>query len=220
MVGSRRQDLYVAIIGDMVGSRQVEDRAALQGRLTALMDEVNRAHAGSIAARFVITVGDEFQGLLSRWESCRSLLAELRVGLHPVEVRFGIGLGGLATPLQPEAIGMDGPCLHRARKAVERADDRATPLEVETGEDQPAFEIYSLLLAELRGSWTDRQRQVADLALTGLAGKDIAQRLQISQPAVSQHLKRVGLDRLRKAGGAWDRAMGRAFAEMGKGISG
>ena len=37
------------------------------------------------------------------------------------QLRVGIGLGSLDTPLQPYAINIDGPALHNAREAIEVA---------------------------------------------------------------------------------------------------
>ena len=206
-----RTSVYVAVIGDIVGSRKVARRAALQRQLENKLNSINNTYAPAIASRFVLTVGDEFQGLLKQVDILAALLAKVRIGIHPVEVRFGIGLGELTTPLRPTAIGMDGPCLHRARKAIERAGKRITPIEVETEQDdQFAFSIYALLYGHLRKGWTERQRQVYDLHASGLDGKDIAEHLCISASAVSQHLRATGAEALTEATNCWAAALRRA----------
>jgi len=153
--------------------------------------------------KYLLAIGDEFQGLLRTSEDLDRILASLRVAVHPVDLRFGIGVGGLVTPLREQAIGMDGPCLRRARAAIERAKERSTQVEVENGEAHPGFEIYSLLYSAMRRNWTERQRQVIDLAMSGMDGVDIARLLEVSPPAVSQHLRAAGVTYVRSATAIW-----------------
>ncbi len=194
---------YFAVIGDIIGSRKVDDRAGLQRQLNAGLADVNRQYANQIASEYLLTIGDEFQGLLRTSEDLDRILASLRVAVHPVDLRFGIGVGGLVTPLREQAIGMDGPCFQRARAAIERAKERSTQIEVECGETHPGFEIYSLLYSGMRRSWTERQRQIVDLSMSGMEGVEIARLLEISQPAVSQHLRAAGVAYVRKATATW-----------------
>ncbi len=117
---------YLAVIGDLRRSRQTPDRSMVQERLTEALDELNRAFASRLASALVITVGDEFQGLLHRPESVVDLLARYEEAMDFPPTRFGLGWGPLSTRLKPEAIGMDGPCFHAAREAliISKAQDR------------------------------------------------------------------------------------------------
>jgi hypothetical protein len=135
------------------------------------------------------------------------LLALLRARVHPEELRFGLGIGRLDTPLQPQALGMDGPCFHHARAAVERAERLNTPVEVEAGWPIQAFAIYAALWGHIRRRWTVRQRKVADLAMSGLEGVAIAAMLSVSPSAVSQHLRAAGWPALEQATLEWVEAL-------------
>lgn len=203
---------YIAVIGDVVASRRAEERSQMQERLGKALAAVNAEFESLVVARFLITIGDEFQGLLERVGDIDRLLSRVRSRANPAELRFGLGFGGLATPLREQAIGMDGPCFHRARAAVERAKVRGTALEVEAGRANPALDIYSLLYSELRRRWTQRQRRVLDLAQTGLEGVEIARSLDISPSAVSQHLTAAGHDAVSQATGVWLAVLEKAFA--------
>jgi DNA-binding CsgD family transcriptional regulator len=194
---------YLAIIGDVVGSKEVEDRRNLQQRLRVVVDRANRLFTKTIAAGFVLTIGDEFQGLMSGVDGVDKLLADIRASVYPIELRFGLGIGGLETPLEMVALGMDGPCFHRARSAIERAATRETLVEVEAAQALPAFHIYSLLYAGLRERWTSRQKQVFDLSMSGVAGKSIALRLGVTASAVSQHLRAAEAERISSATQYW-----------------
>jgi hypothetical protein len=201
------KETYLAVIADIVRSRTITDRGAFQKRLARAITSINKSFAQTIASKFVLTVGDEFQGLLKSEGQIVEILASLRSGIHPVELRFGIGVGRISTPLRPEALGMDGVCFHNAREALERAATRGTPVEVEAGRLQEPFSIYALLYGALRGRWTQRQRQVIDLAMSGMEGKKIATRLSISPPAVTQHLGAASWKEIEEATRTWQQAL-------------
>ncbi len=204
---------YIAIIGDVVGSRSAGDRSDLQDRLGGGLRDVNTTFVNHIAAEFVLTVGDEFQGLLSAADGLDLILATLRMHAFPAELRFGIGVGALETALRSQAIGMDGRCFHNAREAIERAVERRTPVEVQADGPEAPFEIYSLLYGVIRSRWTTRQREVVDLSASGLEGREVAEYLSITPSAVSQHLRAAGAKKLRSATSEWRAQIERALLE-------
>jgi DNA-binding NarL/FixJ family response regulator len=202
---------YIAVICDIVGSKEVEDRAGLQDELRSVLNEVNTLFASTIAADFLLTIGDEFQGLLCSPDDVVQLLSKVRAAVHPVELRFGLGVGKLDTALRKQALGMDGSCFHRARTAIERAAKRRTPVEVETDSGDVVFSVYGLLYGGLRHRWTKRQRQVVDLSMSGMAGKDIAAYLSITPSAVSQHLHKAESNAVFAATQYWLGALSKEF---------
>jgi DNA-binding NarL/FixJ family response regulator len=202
-----KEKSYIAMIGDVKGSRAVKDRSDLQLRLQGGLDRVNREHADVIAANLVLTVGDEFQGLLHSHEGLQVIQSALRASAFPQEVRFGFGIGPLDTPLRTHAIGMDGPCFHRARDAIQRAASDGTAVEVEVGRPEPAFDIYARLYSHIREGWTDRQRQVVDMSRSGMEGRHIAKQLEITPSAVSQRLTAAGVQAASDAEKSWINAM-------------
>jgi tetrahydromethanopterin S-methyltransferase subunit G len=211
---SGTQATYLAIVGDVVRSRELEDRGGFQQRLSKSITRVNEEFSSSIASDFVITIGDEFQGLMKRAEEIPQLLAMIRSETYPIEQRIGIGIGRLDTQLEPIAIGMDGPCFHRARDAIERAKSSGTSIEVETGHLDETFRIYALLYSCLRKQWTLRQQQVFDLSMMGFSGKAIAQRLGITPSAISQHLSAVEADVIFEATQIWVDVLIRTYDSM------
>jgi DNA-binding transcriptional ArsR family regulator len=197
------QKAFLAFIGDVVGSRKLDDRGLVQERLSGCLEEVNRRYEERTAAAFLITIGDEFQGLLTSASGVDEVVAWLRLGVHPVSLRIGLGIGTLETPLRPQAIGMDGPCFHRARAALDRAKRRGTFIEAVSSRPNAAFEIFSEMYTLTREGWTARQREISDMAVVGYSGRQIAERLSITPSAVSQHLKAAGADRVRAASERW-----------------
>src|SRR5688572_7174738 len=119
-VATKRKPALIAVIGDMVHSRELspKDRASAQRDFSHLITLLNRRYRRSIAARFVITLGDEFQGLLSNPEVIPDLVWLIETEYHQRDLRLGFGMGALHTPLRPVALNMDGPVLHNARAAI------------------------------------------------------------------------------------------------------
>src|SRR5260370_9939679 len=58
----------IAVIGDIVASRRVgqAQRSLVQRQLEGLVTTLNARYRRAIAARFLVTLGDEFQGVLRR----------------------------------------------------------------------------------------------------------------------------------------------------------
>ncbi len=92
----------------------VADRAGLQKSLLGVLARLNKSHAGSLLSPFTLTLGDEFQALLPDASALWRMIANIQAELHPVRVRFGIGVGEIVTEINREAaLGMDGPAFHR-----------------------------------------------------------------------------------------------------------
>ena len=56
---------YAVIIGDIVNSRAMDNRGEVQKRFRTVLSDINTKYKAYISAEFKITLGDEFQGLLS-----------------------------------------------------------------------------------------------------------------------------------------------------------
>ena len=110
---------YIAIIGDMKNSKIMNDRNSVQNELKKILNNVNEKYSKDISARFMITLGDEFQGLLHDGAHVMQIIEEIQSEMHPVEIRFGIGIGPITTEINYEmAIGADGPGYYKARQAI------------------------------------------------------------------------------------------------------
>lgn len=113
---------YCAIIGDINKSRQLEKRGMVQKKFEKAVEFINTEYKSEIASKFLITIGDEFQGLLHTPAKGYQIMRHFREIMEPVQFSFGADIGTLATPVAPKAaIGMDGECFHRARAALQHA---------------------------------------------------------------------------------------------------
>src|SRR2546426_2922461 len=93
---------YIALIADAVASRALPPprRARLQRALRSAIPEFNRRWRTALAARFAVTLGDEFQALFTTARPVWELLHEVHFRFPEVEWVVACGLGPIATRLE------------------------------------------------------------------------------------------------------------------------
>ena len=190
---------YVAIIGDMKESKKIDNRSETQKKLKQVLAEINQKYKPEISAKFIITLGDEFQGLLNRGANTMNIVSEIERKMFPIKIRFGIGIGRITTDINEEmAIGADGPGYYFARDAIDylkknekkkqaiAADIR---FEVDCDNQATAIMLNTIvaLMTAIKESWSDRQREIIwDMIEHQDSQTDVANRLKIQQPAVQK----------------------------------
>jgi hypothetical protein len=176
---------YYALIGDAVGSRRLPParRARLQRDLAACLAEVNRRWRRQLAARFAVTMGDEFQGLLAAVGPAWDIVHWMRAELAGADWIMALGRGPITTPLAATAPQVDGPCFHQARSALEAAKPQGVLLAFGEKFD-PRLDGLSRYYSALYWGWTRRQRETAAL-LRIMSPEEAAARLGITRSAVS-----------------------------------
>lgn len=176
----------LVITADQRGSRSHTDL------VPAAIIDVERVGAGRLAFAADRNAGDELQAAT---EDGR---AALDIALHLVRTQawsVGIGVGTVQSPTPAEIRAARGPAFIHAREAVERAKSSPWRLalsgeDVERGEQAQAL---IRLLLELRERRTDPGWEVTDLLSEGMTQRQIAERLGITETAVSLRAKAAGL---------------------------
>ncbi len=194
-------DARATVIGDVVGSRTVIDRA----RVHRLLNEALRGVADDAIDPPAFTVGDEFQGAFASVGQAIDAALTLRLAVAPdIDVRFGIGWG--AVTMLDEATGIqDGPGWWAAREAIEwtASTQRQPGLALVrtsfrvTGDSRADVDAVNAALIcrdHLLGSLDDRSTRIVKALLDNQTKKDIAAAEGISPSAVSQRASRDGLD--------------------------
>ncbi|MDO5132045.1 MAG: SatD family protein [Eubacteriales bacterium] len=192
---------YVAVIGDMKDSRNLDDRYAAQKELKKVLEEINEKYENELAAKFLITLGDEFQGLVRSSRHVLGMIKYIQKKMYPVTFRFGVGIGTISTEINPEfAIGADGPAFYAAREMVE--DLRAKERKSKTQEGDIQFSIYGensfeierintllSLIKLIEDKWKDEQRiTIWDMYDHGGSQKDCADRMNTTQSTIGRRL--------------------------------
>lgn len=192
-----------ALIGDIVGSRDVSDRAALHRRLRDVVERANADLAPLVPLR--IQSGDEYQGIFATVGAALHAALRLRLALLPdADLRHGIGWGGM-TVLEEEPRVEDGPGWWAARAAIEAVEaDAARPrthavrtrYELAPDAQGPApAAINAALLCrdQLVDAGDERALRLLRGLLEGRTQTDLAAEEGISASAVSQRTRGDGL---------------------------
>lgn len=188
-----KDEAFLALIGDVVSSRQVERRALLQHELERATERANEILGPALAAPLTLTAGDEIQGLFRDPAAVVDAVVEVADAVFPARLVHGLGLGPLETDLGPDPALLDGPCFHLAREALLEARGEGSWL-VARGLHEPGDVIVSALfrlLGELRSRWTEIQADHVRHA-RGLPQKEVAERLGKAESTVSESLKAAG----------------------------
>lgn len=193
--------LRATLIGDVVASRRVADRAAAHRALSGALGE---ASDGAIDPP-AFTVGDEFQGSFRSVGAAIDAALAIRLAVAPMlDVRFGLGCGEV-TVLDPATGIQDGPGWWAAREAIEwvaAAQQQPGLALIRTSfragqtarGDTDAINAALMCRDHLLGSLDDRSLRIVRGLLGNQTKKDIATAEGISASAVSQRAGRDGLD--------------------------
>jgi hypothetical protein len=195
---------FIAIIGDIVGSKNLQDRKIVQEKLITLLNNINEQYKTYISSKFMITLGDEFQGLLHAGVCVIEIIEKIEQEMHPIKIRFGVGVGKIETNIDLNMpLGADGSAYYNARKMIDKvwANEKkkmgSKPnigIEVDNYDD--VTELMNTILslsAVIKSKWTDRQREIIN-AYTRYEGtqSSVAQKLGINQSSVQKALLNAG----------------------------
>jgi len=191
--------IYFAIIGDIVDSRKLDNRNAIQKLYLDMINKINKKYKDDIASKFIITLGDSFQGLLNNSTNLFKIIGEIEEVMEPCHLRFGIGIGKIETTIIVEdSSRIDGPAYHFARFAI---NDVKTLNNKIKGFSSILVHSDNIILDNLinssismcnviKSSWTSKQKKVIDLKLKKKKTQvEIANLLNIKQPSVNNRLK-------------------------------
>lgn len=204
------------VIADIVASRKIADRAAVQRDLKAALDRLNRQTDGLLSP-YTITLGDEFQAVLSTAGRVFTDMLAIRAAVYPVRLRFAVSVGTLATPINPDqAIGMDGPAFYAARESIEQLKQGDHQLAL-AGDlpGQPLDLMHSTLnlLDRHWQSWQANRLVILHRLLQGDTVATLAKSLKISEQAVYKNIRQGGLDDVTQSIQTLTRYLDAALAE-------
>jgi hypothetical protein len=154
---------HLVVIGDIVLSRRLPDRAGVQQKLERVLEELNLQHADKLASPYTITLGDEFQAVYR--DATPALRDAIRIleALSPVRVRFALSPGAIVTRINPQqALGMDGPAFHEARDAITGLKTRNCLLAVTGAAIQPGPLVADSLdlISSVLSGWDGKRFQM------------------------------------------------------------
>lgn len=191
--------MYCAIIGDIVNSKEIQDREEFQEKFIYVIEKINTIFAGYIVSKFTVTLGDEFQGLLNSPIVFIDILDYINNSLNPINLRYGVGIGEITTRINNEkAIGADGPAYHNARRMIDEV--KAKEKSKNSGKTNARFysgnkedELINVILGlcdNIEKGWTSSQRELIKyISENNRSQQEAAKHFGILQSSVSSKLK-------------------------------
>ena len=170
-------DPYIAIIGDIKNSKNIEERGKFQNKLNKILNEINEIYSDSISSNFTITLGDEFQGLLHSGEHVMDIIQYIKKESYPIKIRFGIGIGAITTDINSAiSIGADGPGYYKARDSIEQLKvlekknestygDIQIKIDGDNNLQELSLNSILKLMYCIEKDWTKKQREVVNYVL-------------------------------------------------------
>jgi hypothetical protein len=188
---SEKPKAYCAVFADVVRSRKRLDAKRLQRALERAARGIQRTFGDDLATAPTITSGDEIQILLRSPGGAFDAIFDLADRLHPLEARFGVGWGELATPLRPTTGSLSGPVFFRAREAIERAKRRDWTAVFEGfGERTETLSVLADCALAIAYGWTPAQRESARAYLRRGTHEAAAKALGLHRTTVTRNLDR------------------------------
>lgn len=191
----------VPVVLDIVGSRDLPDRAHTQRQIHKAFEKIaDRTHP---LVPMWATVGDEFQVVYATIRDAirATALVRLLAG-DEFDVRFGIGRGAISTIEQGSAGPIeDGEGWYRAREALEQCTKlqahgqpwlRTWAQGLASEEAVILLQGYLTMRDHVIGRMKAREKRIAAAWLMGASQEEIARQEKLSQPAVSMALAKSG----------------------------
>lgn len=186
----------IAVIADVVASKGVAQRPLFQRRLAKALAQTSR-EAGALASPYTITLGDEFQAVYRTADTLFSDVFTIMAEIHPVRARFALGVGELATRINPEqALGMDGPVFHQARAALTGLKEDGGLLRI-AGANEESWRLGNRalnLVSHQAQGWAGNRLQILAGLLRDRPVREIEQGMKISRVAVYKNIRAAALD--------------------------
>lgn len=117
------------MICDLKKSRSLPNREKVQYQIIDMLKETNEIFVPSIVVPFIITIGDEWEGLLKHDCNYIEILNFFHQKLGLIDFHCGIGFGSISiTNFELTVNQLDGPSFHLAREAISEAKKQNTSL--------------------------------------------------------------------------------------------
>jgi hypothetical protein len=148
---------HAVIIGDVRGSRKMAYDVRYEGQLylKSAIIQINEKKMDIIEAPFMITRGDEFQGVLRDLLSAFEIMLEFERLLFPLQLRYGIGRGSIQKMGSKIPVEMDGPAFHRASEALGYLKRKKQFIHCKTEDESGDLLINTIfnLMSAIKSKW-------------------------------------------------------------------
>ncbi len=191
----QREKRLGVFLGDVVSSRQIQDRDAFRGKVQGACAKINAQFSSQLFADFKILKGlDEIGGVLTGIEPLYKIVTLISGQLQPVAMKFTFVRDCVDTALKTHDTAlMDGPAFHIASSEITKLKSSNLMFYIKCQDEiidsSIGGEINLILL--IKKHWSAKQHEIVRLYEQVKSQKEVARLLQITQQSVSQTLKSV-----------------------------
>jgi len=190
------------LLGDIVSSKKIKDRAQFQEKLIRACNFINKHHKNEIIAKMKIIKGsDEIGCLLKNLAPLYNIIKEIGEILYPVKIRFVLVKGIIDTGFLTNDISrMDGPAFHRASELMNDLKKEKLILNISTSNNLGDALISNNinLIYLVKGRWSPTKREIIEAYERWGDQRKVASKLKITQQTVSYHLKSSNWKQIKK----------------------
>jgi hypothetical protein len=186
---------FIVVIGDIVSSKKVEKRSALQNKLQEVFNHLNTSGTENhLISPFTITLGDEFQAVYEKADCLFLDSISILESAFPQKIRFSFGIGEISTDINRlQSIGMDGSAFYFAREGIlalkkQRGDYKFNIYGLEDPELEKLFNNFLRIYSNLLEGWNKNRYFILRNTMTGKPVKEIAKELKLSETAVYMNI--------------------------------
>ena len=186
---------YWVLLGDLIRSRRMADRASVQTQVRSALRRINRSFRPHLLARLKVTRGDEIAGVFLDPSCIYDVVVSILESICPHIMRFTAARGPVTTGADTGDVSlMDGPAFHRAEELMVR--QKRSGLYIFTfhsGADllDEGVTLLANFVIDARLSWSARQRQMVEMYEKKQSQEKVARSLGVTQQTVSLTLRRA-----------------------------
>jgi hypothetical protein len=191
------------LMGDIIGSRE-GDQTLLQENFARLIEKVNQDYSSSFESPLTITLGDEFQGVVTSAKEAGEVviaLEEYRWNLDAeILIRYSLGLGEISTPINSKiAYGMLGSGLSKVREALVEMKQEEDRIMI-TGEinQKVQMALAMNIFLEKQEEWKWRDRHIISGYFHYRDYKKVAEVMNKDVSLIWRRFKSLGFESYRK----------------------
>lgn len=206
---------YLAIICDIKKSKEaiIDRKIDVISFVQKGLDTINDKYRNLLEMNFTITIGDEFQALLSLGDNSQNvfeLVNYLSILLHPLKFRIGLGIGELTKDSRiqkNQSTGTNGEAWWNARDMIVEVQEKyekkvnvLTNIRIKGFRDASTEDLVNLLLMGLyriQKKWKEDDYQLLKSIIesmgmySGFKQVELAKKIKISEKAISRRLNKM-----------------------------
>lgn len=190
---------YVALVGDLIGSRKITQRESFDAKMLCRLNEMSKTNEEIISPYTLI--GDEIQAVYINTKNIFRDSIEILASIYPHKMRLSFGIGKLIKEINTErATEMDGPAFYYARDGVNELKLNKEILSIRGDNilyQDLILETLKLVSKSLR-SWNETRLWTLAHLQKGCSIKDIAILLKKTDQAIYKTISEGNLETVQK----------------------